>query len=97
MQTATYQARWISKGRLDALRRRGGWRPGVLVESYNGYLIVEPAGSDLGDGPVLSPVEAEYELQPVWCPGPKARLTEARKLIGLDPMLERQEALTAAL
>ncbi len=81
-----YQARWISKGRLAAIRKDGRVTRGVVLESFNGFLIVEPVGSDLGDGKPLSREEADYELQPVWCPGPKVKLTEARKLLGLEPV-----------
>jgi len=86
-----HQVRWISRKRVDALRRSGTLRPGLLLESFNGYLIVEPAGSNLGDGAVLSPQEADYELQEVWVAGSKVKLAEARRLLGLEvehPMAE---------
>jgi hypothetical protein len=82
--TNEHQARWISKERLAALRKSGGLRQGMLLDSYNGLILIEPVGSDLADGRVLSREEADFELQPVWCPGPKAQLREARKLIGLE-------------
>jgi hypothetical protein len=78
-----HQARWISKGRLEQLRRARSSGRGVVLESFSGFLIVEPKGSDLGDGPVLSHQEADYELRPVWCAGNKTRLKEARELLGL--------------
>jgi hypothetical protein len=80
-----YQARWISKQRLEELRRTRQVQQGIVLDSFNGFLIVEPVGSDLGDGPILSPEEADFELQPVWCSGPRARLRAARELLGLDP------------
>jgi hypothetical protein len=78
-----YQVRWTSKDRFQTLRR--SVRPGqaVLLESMKGFLVVEPVGSDLGDGPLLTPEEAEYELQPVWCTGPMSKLNEARRRLGL--------------
>src|SRR5262245_4447664 len=79
-----HQVRWISRRRIDALRRTGTLRPGLLLESFNGYLIVEPAGSNLGDGEVLSRENADYELQEVWVAGSRAKLAEARRLVGLE-------------
>jgi hypothetical protein len=79
----SFQARWISKQRLDAIRRSREVARGVLLDSFNGFLIVEPVGSDLGDGSILSREDADYELNPVWCSGPKGRLREARRLLGL--------------
>jgi hypothetical protein len=78
-----YQARWISKRRLDAVRKSGAITRGVVLDSFNGFLIVEPVGGELGDGPVLTREEADYELRPVWCAGSKAKLKEARRRLGL--------------
>jgi hypothetical protein len=77
-----YQIRWISKQRAEAVKKAGLGRA-VLLDNINGFLIVEPVGSDLGDGKVLSEREADYELQPVWCTGPKAQLREVRRRLGL--------------
>jgi hypothetical protein len=79
-----YEARWVSRGRAQALRRSGGVRQGVLLDSFNGFILVGPAGTGLADGPALSASEADYELNPAWCPGPRAKLVEARRLLGLD-------------
>jgi hypothetical protein len=79
-----YQARWISRKRLDQLRRSGDKRKGLALDHFNGTLIIEPVGSELGDGPVLSPQEAEYELQPAWLLGPRGVATEARRRLGLE-------------
>jgi hypothetical protein len=79
-----YQARWVSKRRVAALKKSGAAGRGVILDSFNGFIIVEPEGSDLGDGAVLSPQEAGYELQPAWCVGPNARLAQARKLLGME-------------
>jgi hypothetical protein len=92
-----YQARWISKRRLDEIRRTREYRQGIVLDSFNGFLIVEPVGSNLGDGPVLSLEEADYELQPVWCAGAKARLREARERLGLNPEAAPRESLTESL
>jgi hypothetical protein len=78
-----YQIRWISKQRAEAVKKAGLGRA-LLLDNINGFLIVEPVGSDLGDGPVLSEREADYELQPVWCTGPKAQLRDARRRLGLE-------------
>jgi hypothetical protein len=79
-----YQARWISKQRVDALRKSGATRHAVFLDSFNGFIVVEPVGSDLGDGEILAPETADYELQPVWCLEPKTKLVEARRLLQLN-------------
>ncbi len=84
MAESAYQARWVSKGRYESLRRSGKLGQAVLLDTFSGYIVVEPVGSDLGDGAVLSPQEADYELQPVYYTGPKAKLREARNRLGLE-------------
>ena len=84
MTTQQFQARWISKKKADEVRKTGALRKGVLLDSFNGIIIVEPVGSNLGDGDVMPPETADYELRPVWCYGSKSKLTEARKLLDLD-------------
>jgi hypothetical protein len=79
-----YEARWLSKDRLIALRKAGRLDGAIVLDSMKGFLIVEKRGSHLGDGPVLSREEADYELQPVWCTSATARIEQARRLIGLD-------------
>jgi hypothetical protein len=91
-----YQARWISKKRLDAVRRSGDVTRGVVLDSFNGFLIIEPIGSELGDGAILSREDAEYELSPVWCAGSKARLSEARRLLGLPAQQPMRSILEVA-
>jgi hypothetical protein len=81
-----YQARWISRGRAVALKKTGRLGSAILLDSFNGYILVEPAESGLGDGAVLSPQEADYELQPVWYIGPKAKLRDARSRLGLEAL-----------
>jgi hypothetical protein len=78
-----HQARWVSKQRIQSLRKSGEMGRGILIDSFNGFVIVEPLGSDLGDGEPLDPVQADYELNPAWCLTPKQRLTEARRRLGL--------------
>jgi hypothetical protein len=56
----------------------------MLLDSFNGFILVGPAGAGLADGPALSPSEADYELNPAWCTGPRAKLAEARRLLGLE-------------
>jgi hypothetical protein len=95
-QPAAYQARWISKRRLDEIRRTKESGKGLVLDSFNGFLIVEPQGTELGDGPVLSAAEADYELRPVWCAGAKAKLRDARQLLGLGAEAVTQEHQYAA-
>jgi hypothetical protein len=75
-----FRARWASKGRGDALRKRG---EGILVEGFKGYIVIEPVGSRLGDGQVLSHQEADYELRSPWCQAARTRLSDARQRLGL--------------
>ena len=84
MQTP-YQARRLSKARADQVKRSGFViGRAVLLDTFNGIIIVEPLGSNLGDGAPLSLEEADYELQPVWHLGPKAMLRDARRRLGLE-------------
>jgi hypothetical protein len=80
----TYQARRISKRRADEVKKSGASARAILLATFNGFIIVEPMDSDLGDGETLSEQEADYELQPVWHLGPKATLREARTRLGLE-------------
>jgi hypothetical protein len=93
---ASHQARWISKTRADAVRKEVKAHGSVLLSAYNGMIIVEPKGGNLGDGQVLSPPEADYELQPVWCIEPKTKLEGARKLLGLDVRQAARERQVSA-
>ena len=56
----------------------------ILLETFNGYIVIEPTTGQLGDGPVLSRDEAEYELTPVWYTGPRHGSRDARQRLGLD-------------
>jgi hypothetical protein len=79
-----FPARWVSRRRADELKRRGRLGSAILLDHFNGPLLVEPVGSDLGDGAVLSSWEAEYELQPAWILGPASTLKRARQMVGLE-------------
>lgn len=79
-----YQARWISKQRNEALRRSGRLGGALLLDSFNGFLLVEPEGSNLGDGEILDLQTADYELSPVWFLSPPAKVQKARRLLGLE-------------
>jgi hypothetical protein len=79
-----FQARWISRDRANQLKRSGRLGNAVLLDTFNGFLIIEPVGGNLGDGPILSPEEANYELQEVWYTGPRSKLREARTRLGLE-------------
>jgi hypothetical protein len=82
--TTHYQARWVSRARANEIKRTRAVAQGVLLDTFKGFIIVEPVGSNLGDRDVLSPEEAEFELQEVWYTGPKAKLREARQRLGLE-------------
>ncbi len=79
-----YQARWISRDRLNELRRAGGVGDGMLIDHFRGVVIVEPVGSNLGDGEILTPEAADYELRQVWCLSTPRKLDDARQLLGLE-------------
>jgi hypothetical protein len=79
-----FQARWISKKQTEQARKSGGLKDGLLLSSFKGYIIVEPRGSRLGDGALLSPTEQDFELRCEWCQEPKGRIVEARKRLGLS-------------
>ena len=87
-----YQARWISRDRATHLKRTGRLGQAILLDTFNGFILVEPVGSDLGDGPVLSPEEATFELQEVWYTGPRSRLKDARVRLGLEREAEHLAA-----
>jgi hypothetical protein len=80
----TYQARWISKTRADAVRKQARASGGVLLSGFNGMIVIEPKSKPLGDGKVLSGSEADYEIQPVWCLEPKTKIEGVRQLLGLQ-------------
>jgi hypothetical protein len=79
-----YQARWISRQRADRMRRTGKLEQALLLDTFNGFIVVEPVGSQLGDGAILTPEEADYELQAAWHSGPLTKLREARNRLGLE-------------
>jgi hypothetical protein len=90
----SFQARRISKPRADYVKKTGALGRSMLLDTFNGIIIIEPEESHLGDGEVLSLEEADYELQPVWHLGPKTMLREARRRLGLQA--EAVGQLTAA-
>jgi hypothetical protein len=90
--TTPYQARRISKARADVVKKSSDPHGAILLNTFNGFIIVEPVGADLGDGEVFAAPEADYELQPVWHLGPKATLREARKRLGLEAGFARELA-----
>jgi hypothetical protein len=87
MIPSKYQARRISKSRRDQLLKARAASKGIVLDSINGFILVEPVGSDLGDGEILSPEIANYELSDAWCLDPRAKLAEARRLLHLEPSL----------
>jgi hypothetical protein len=80
---STFQARRISKERALWLKKSGESQKGVLLDSFNGHILVEPRGSNLGDGDVIPAEIASYELAPAWCLENK-KVQEARHLLGFD-------------
>jgi hypothetical protein len=85
-----YKAQWIPKSRCESLRKSQRPREVLLLDTFEGFIIVQPAGKSLGDGPVLSPDECDYELRPAWYAGPIARLAEARQRLGLGADFARK-------
>lgn len=83
-----FQLRRISKPRADELKKNGSLGSSLLLNTFNGFLIIEPAESGLGDGDILPREEADYELQPVWHLGPKTLLHKARERLGLATEIE---------
>lgn len=79
-----YQAQWITKDRIRSLRKAGGWKNAILLDSFKGFIIIQPSGETYGDGEMLSEEAADYELRPEWCTGAKRQLIEARRLLRLD-------------
>lgn len=79
-----FHARWISRERAEHTKRKGLLGRAILLETFNGYIVVEPTDGQLGDGAILSREEAEYELTPVWFTGPKTKLRDARSRLGLE-------------
>ena len=81
-----YQARWISKDRRNALLKSRPVVKWLVVDSFNGFIVVEPVGSNLGDGQVLAPDVADCEIRAAWCQDSRAKLTQARKLLHLGDL-----------
>jgi hypothetical protein len=90
---AAYQARRTSKERAYSLRRSGALGQAILLDSISGFIVVEPVGSNLGDGEVLSPDVADGEVQEAWCQDPKPKIRHARQLLGLDAAPHNQPIL----
>ena len=82
--TSRFQAQWVSRHKAQAIKRAGPKKDAVLLDTFTGIIIVEPEGKQWGDGPVLTPDEAAFELQPAWHYGPAARIREARRRLGLE-------------
>src|SRR5688500_4190818 len=80
----TFQARRISKDRVHSLRKTGDITKGILLDSFKGFIIVEPVETKLGDGGVLTRETASFEIHPVWCQEPKEKIQEARKRLELN-------------
>jgi hypothetical protein len=79
-----FHARRVSKPRADILKKEGRLGKAMLLDIPHGFIIIEPMGSNLGDGEVLSAQEANAELQLPWYTGPQTKLREARAKLGLE-------------
>jgi hypothetical protein len=77
-----YQAQWISRRRMNELKKAGLRGDTVLLDHLKGGIVVGKTGSKLGDGPVLTAAEADYELQPAWVSDSLATLRQARQRLG---------------
>ena len=88
---AQYQARWISKKRIESLRKSGALCRRMLVDSIRGFIVIEPVGRRLGDGDVLALDVASYELDPAWCLDSRLKIAEARRLLGIESISRRED------
>lgn len=79
-----FRASRISKRRADEVKKSGVLGRAMLLDTFNGIILIEPVDSNLAEGEVMSLEEADYELQPVWHLGPHTALREARKRLGLE-------------
>jgi hypothetical protein len=79
-----YQARWISKQQTNYLKKTGSLTNSMVFDSLKGHILVEPAGTDPRASGVLPLDDADYELRPAWCLGPKTKIQKARELLGLE-------------
>lgn len=78
-----YKARWMSKKQIESLRRNGALRESIVVNSFKGFILVEPADTNLGVGKLLPRDVAKFELDPTWCSDPPTTIKKARALLGL--------------
>jgi hypothetical protein len=83
---ANFQARRVSRQLVSTLRRSGNLDQGLILDTFKGFIVVEPCNRPLGDGEVLSVQDAVMEIQPAWCLEPKAKVVRAHRLLGLDGM-----------
>jgi hypothetical protein len=79
-----YQARWVSKQQTDVLKKTGRLTNSMVLESFRGPILVEPAGTNPKNDNVLPLDVADYELRLAWCQCPKAKVQKARQLLGLE-------------
>jgi len=84
MKNHLFRAHWISKQKADLLKRSGRLGRALLLDHMKGFIVVEPPGSHLGDGPPLSNEATEFELTSVWCLESKHQIARARQLLGID-------------
>jgi hypothetical protein len=79
---SSFQARWLSKKQAESLRKSGRLGRALLLDSFKGFIVIEPRAERLGDGDVLSPEEADFELNDAWCMESTVKIAQARRLLG---------------
>ncbi len=62
-----YLSRWISRGlarKTRRIREAGGF---LFPTNWERHIVIEPEGSNLGDGPILTRGQASYQICRVFC------------------------------
>ena len=78
---SSFQARWLSKKQAESLRKSGRLGRALLLDSFKGFIVIEPCAERLGDGDVLSPEEAAFEVNDAWCMESRVKIAQARRLL----------------
>src|SRR5207248_4245015 len=75
---------WVSQQPTGLFKKTGRLTNSLVLESFRGPILVEPAGTNPKSDSVLPLDVADYELRLAWCQGPKAKVQKARQLLGLE-------------
>lgn len=78
------KGRWLSKTQIESLRKSGALGHSIVVNSFKGFILVEPVHSHLGRGRVVTRDFAQFGLDPTWCNDPPRTIGKARQLLGLQ-------------